>query len=502
MEKEADVCLFLEGTYPYVQGGVSSWVHELIREQSHLTFHIVTLLAPNAEREMKYDVPDNVVQIDDIFLQVMGEKSKKIKPSLIKGLFDEIEEPLQLFQDKKGGVDDFKKILDAFERLKSKLSSRQNINADVLLNSEEAWKFLHRVYAKHMSETSFIDYFWSWRALLGGFYSVILTPLPKAKCYHALCTGYAGLFLARAGLETGKKCAITEHGIYTNERRIELASADWLVDQKSYSLNVQNADVRSKELRDFWTNTFVIYSKLCYATCDKIITLYRGNQDFQLVDGADPARMEVIPNGIDFEKFSVFKRKPNRPPTIALIGRVVPIKDVKTYIRACGILKEAVPELCAYMMGPTDEDKEYYNECVEMVEYLGLEETVIFTGRVNILEYMDSIDVMVLTSISEAQPLVILEVGASGIPSVTTNVGSCSEIIYGMEDEEPALGAGGAVTSLSNPKAIATEILKLLGNRELYNDCSLAIKQRVEKYYNKVDQHSAYRSVYDDLMKD
>ena len=45
----ADVCLVLEGTYPYVEGGVSSWTHELINRQSHLTFHLVCLLPKDAD---------------------------------------------------------------------------------------------------------------------------------------------------------------------------------------------------------------------------------------------------------------------------------------------------------------------------------------------------------------------------------------------------------------------------------------------------------------------
>ena len=38
--QKADVCLILEGTYPYVTGGVSGWAHGLIKEQSHLSFHL------------------------------------------------------------------------------------------------------------------------------------------------------------------------------------------------------------------------------------------------------------------------------------------------------------------------------------------------------------------------------------------------------------------------------------------------------------------------------
>ena len=46
----ADVCLLLEGTYPYVSGGVSTWVDDLIRAQPHLTFHCVALLADRRAR--------------------------------------------------------------------------------------------------------------------------------------------------------------------------------------------------------------------------------------------------------------------------------------------------------------------------------------------------------------------------------------------------------------------------------------------------------------------
>lgn len=64
-----DVCLLLEGTYPYVAGGVSSWVHDLVRAQSDLSFHIVSLLPDDAPRERRYEPPANVVGISHVYLQ-------------------------------------------------------------------------------------------------------------------------------------------------------------------------------------------------------------------------------------------------------------------------------------------------------------------------------------------------------------------------------------------------------------------------------------------------
>ena len=68
-----------------------------------------------------------------------------------------------------------------------------------------------------------------------------------------------------------------------------------------------------------------------------------------------------------------------------LIGRVVPIKDVKAYIAAAKMLRESVPDLQAYILGPLDEDPDYTAECKAFVAELGLEDCVEFTGPVNII---------------------------------------------------------------------------------------------------------------------
>ncbi len=64
-----DVCLILEGTYPYVSGGVSTWVHQIITAFPDLTFAIFHLGAQRqVKQEYKYPIPANVAAIDDVFL--------------------------------------------------------------------------------------------------------------------------------------------------------------------------------------------------------------------------------------------------------------------------------------------------------------------------------------------------------------------------------------------------------------------------------------------------
>ena len=102
-----------------------------------------------------------------------------------------------------------------------------------------------------------------------------------------------------------------------------------------------------------------------------------------------------------------------------------------------------------------------------MVSYLGLSDTFEFTGPVKLHDYLGRVDVIALTSISEAQPLVLLEAGAASVPSVATDVGSCRDIIFGRADEEPPLGPGGFVTPLSNPLATAKGLADLLIDPDL-----------------------------------
>src|SRR5688572_3318442 len=68
-EEIADVCLILEGTYPYVQGGVSSWVHQIVTELAEVKFALFFLGSTQEQAKTKrYTPPANVVSIVETFL--------------------------------------------------------------------------------------------------------------------------------------------------------------------------------------------------------------------------------------------------------------------------------------------------------------------------------------------------------------------------------------------------------------------------------------------------
>jgi glycosyltransferase involved in cell wall biosynthesis len=246
---------------------------------------------------------------------------------------------------------------------------RRRHGLPVLFNSPIAWQIVQRMYETEMPSASFLHYFWGWRALLGGLFASLEAPLQPATIYHTISTGYAGMMAARATLESGRPALLTEHGIYTNERRIELLMADWVADtvDKGHALDDPRFD-----LRDMWVRSFEAYARTCYESCAQVTTLYGDNQRIQRALGAEGTKLAVIANGIDPTRFDGLVRSANdAQPTIALIGRVVPIKDVKTYIRAVRNLAQRFATLKAYIIGPDDEDAAYAAECRQLVEALG-----------------------------------------------------------------------------------------------------------------------------------
>ncbi len=409
-------------------------------------------------------------------------------PKLSREVLDRLYQPLKDLQAG-GDLSVVSQILDILTPL------QDAVGDELLLNSPAAWDLLIRMADTYDSDMPFLDFFWTWRMSLASFYSMLLHPLPEARVYHAVSTGYAGLLAARASLETHRPILLTEHGIYTTERRIEIAMADWLYEAPSEDIKIEGS---GQTLRDIWVKTFITYSRACYQACSKIITLYEGNQQLQIEEGADPEKAEVIPNGVDYAYYvNIASERDKYPPTIAFIGRVVPIKDVKTFIRACGMVLPHVSNLRVLVLGPTDEDEDYFQECQNLVSFLNMDDHLEFTGKVQLGAYLGQVHVIALTSISEAQPLVILEAGAAGVPSVATNVGACKEMILGRTNEDPPLGAGGAITPLANPGATAAELTKLLVDDAWREQCGRAIKERVRRYYQKTDLDRTYRALYD-----
>jgi glycosyltransferase involved in cell wall biosynthesis len=236
---------------------------------------------------------------------------------------------------------------------------------------------------------------------------------------------------------------------------------------------------------------------VCYDAAEDIIALYEGNRRRQIIDGAPEAKTANIPNGVNLPKLAPLRaqRAAGVPKTLCLIGRVVPIKDIKTFIRAMLTVVRRMPDAEAWIAGPENEDPSYAAECHALVESLGLNDKVKFLGFQKIDELLPKCGVLVLSSISEALPLVVLEGFAAGVPSVTTDVGSCRQLIYGLEGDDAALGAAGRVVQIADPRALAEAALDLL-DEDNWRAAQQAGIARVERYYTQDQMVGSYRDLY------
>ncbi len=490
--KKADVCLILEGTYPFVTGGVSSWVHRLVTRIDDLTFSVLHLSPSRGAypKGPKYELPPNLVGVREVYLQPEDEiergakaDSRDWRPVIrrFQGMMRDLRE------GRSGAFDQFFQAVNEEEDI---LALKR-----ALLDSPEGWEVMLETYKAEAGEEGLLQFFWTWRFALLPLVNVLTAKLPPARCYHTVCTGYAGILAAGAKLRMNRPMFLTEHGIYAKERRIDIQRASW----------IPGADVDSRvSMRDipyfkqFWMRQFSMMSRVCYEHADEIYTLYEGNKVLQVDDGADPERVFVVPNGIDLSRFKV---KPDtgrgsRPLTVGFIGRVCPIKDVRTLLRAARLVLDKMPDVRFRVMGPADEDPEYAEACVNMAASLRLGDHVTFDGSVNVIEELPKVDLCVLSSISEAQPLVILEGGAVGVPTVATDVGSCSELLFGRLPADQALGKGGRVVPIYSPGALSEALLEVLGDEELRRQMSRTMRARVETHYDEREMVRRYAEIY------
>jgi glycosyltransferase involved in cell wall biosynthesis len=485
----ADVCIIIEGAFPHAQLDAVHAAHALIAQQPHLMFHVVSLVSPASTPEANMvapseeNLPENVVGVSVIQLHDLP-KVRRPKPLDMQPF----HAPLSHLLTGTATPYDMQLLQHALQHTHTQPSAEQ------LLASKEAFALIRTMYHEGFEDSSFLDYVTSWRTLVGGVLSIMVAKLPEAKVYHALQSGYAGLLAARAKMDTDRAMLLSEDATAVMAQQIALASQPWLEDVFTRALSI---DTQRQSLRDMWLNFYENLSRIAYQSADYIVSVHEGIEHTPLMKDVDAQKVRVIPYGVDVERFASIQPKAHEQLTIAWIGRVVPTKDVKNYLRACALLREHLPDIRALVIGATDEDARYYAECLETVAYLGLESTVEFTGHVVVDDYLGEVDVLVLSSLYEVQPMVILEAGAAGIPCVVTDVGACRELIEGKTDEAPALGKGGEVVAILQPAALAQGVLALLSDRYHYADCSAVMRQRVAQYYSKQQHVQAYKTLYD-----
>jgi len=502
----ADVCLVSEGTYPYVKGGVSTWVHDLIQSLPDLRFALVHIGPERGTYDRRlYTLPANVVSLTDLYCREPLARGPDAAA---------LERVARGERRRHAGTRRPSRVLRGIRRLhledwvdSSLLDDLggQDLSVGAFLHGRASFELTQELCEELAPDASFLDFFWHFRSMNLPLVRLLGAAAPAAATYHALCTGYAGLLAAVWSHRTGRPLLLTEHGIYARERNLELDRAAWFRgdgdDRPPNGIDGTIDRATASALRRMWTRFFRVLARCTYARAASVVSLSEVNRMRQIADGAPPGRTVVVPNGIDVDGFHArvgrveFRAEERRPTRVAFVGRLVPIKDVVTLIRACFLATRLAP-LDVRLIGPIDEDPGYVRRCRRLVTSLGLQDVVHFEEARPVERIYPDVDVLVLTSFSEGQPLVILEANAAGIPVVASDVGACRDLLEGRTDDDRRIGPSGIVTRLAAPEETAAAIARLARDPGLRRRMGAAGRRRVATFYRKSSTVSAYRTLY------
>lgn len=493
--ESADIALLLEGTFPYVSGGVSSWLNQIIRAFPEYRYAIVFL---GSRREdyagFKYQLPDNVVHFEEHFLHEGAHAHAQPTPRRGNPRGETLV--LRLMQALEADPDSAQ-TMAAFGDVVREMLPGGAVLLEDFLYSKRAWDILCAAYRRHCADPSFVDFFWTLRIMLQPLWLLarVAQQLIPVRALHSASTGYAGFLGGLLAQTRGIPLILSEHGIYTKERKIDLSKSEWIRDNRNL---FQRDPTELSYFRQMWIAFFEWLGRYCYEQADPILALYEANRLRQVADGARAERTDSIPNGISLARFVPLRqlRPVEPPPVLCLIGRVVPIKDIKTFIRAMRRVVNQRQDAQGWIAGPEDEDPAYAEECHNLVRSLGLQDSVKFLGFQRMDELMPRIGLVVLSSISEALPLVLLEGYAAGVPAVSTDVGSCRQLVEGLPGEDRALGPSGKIVPIAAPQELADAALALLGSSAAWHAASRSAMARAERYYSDTLMFDRYRKVY------
>ncbi len=464
------VCLIAEGSYPYAVGGTATWTQQLIETLDDVDFSVVALCAePKQPKDRLYPGPNNLRAVHDV---VIGEQKRSLEGSRTRRNVSIIQSARIAAQQAYTAM--LRGDWLAFKRLYRALNN--GLNAEDVFRSPWHWGLLERYYRALAPTEPFLPFYTAWRYAHYLFYQLARYSLPPADIYHPIAAGYAGFLGVCGKVESGTALVLTEHGLYSRERELELAASPWL---RGYQ-------------RPFMASLFEALSQLAYAHADVIVSLFESAREQQLDLGAESATTAIVPNGVDSARFaSLPVRARDGMVRIGLIGRVVPIKDVIAFIESAKVIAETLPNAEFEVVGPVDDDLEYAARARALVLELRLEDRFVFSGMQAPEHYLSRLDIVVATSLKESQPLSILEAMAAALPVVATRTGSLPEMLEGI----------GMLVWPRDIQGFSEAIIQLARDENKRRLLGEAGRNRVRQRYDQSQNLRCYRDVYERALE-
>lgn len=464
------IALIGEGTYPFAMGGVSTWCDQLIHGMPDHEWEVVTLTTGRAPAPL-WTIPDNVVRVRPI--SVWSEHA--FRPAAARGVPDgypafarALVRPMA--RDAAAAARDHREFSEALQRL---LGWARSHGGPPSLAHDEAVTVLLRSWRQQRGGHLGLGEAIRWSTMCEHLLRPLFEPPVEVDVAHASMNGPSMLVAMAAKWSAGTPIVMSEHGVYLRER--------YLLDETPE----QSGNTRALRLA-----FFRLLAGAAYLSADAIAPHSRYNRRWQLRHGAAEGRMTTMYNGVQPADFPMAAAEPSEP-TITYLGRIDPIKDLHTLLRAFAIVVTAVPRARLRIFGGSPVGQEsYLSGCRALIDSLGLQHAITLEGPTSdpVTAYHAG-SIVALSSISEGFPYTVVEAMACGRPVVCTNVGGVAE----------AVGEGGLVVPPRDPEAMARACIALLLDDGERARRALIARERVIEWFTVERWVSAYSVLYESV---
>ncbi|MFJ5611725.1 GT4 family glycosyltransferase PelF [Streptomyces sp. NPDC093221] len=477
--------LLTEGTYPHSPGGVSVWCDQLVQGMPDVEFSVIAVTGTGRETPV-WPLPAQVTGLDVVPLWGQAPEGRAprgrdrraflaVWERFLRALLHEdgADEPPARGGRSAAPDEDFGPALYA-------LAGWAGMGAlSAGLRSEEAVRTLVRLWRRPGTTVSAAvptqaDALSAVDLLEHALRPLAVVP-PPGQVAHAVSGGLATLPGLVAHERYDTPLLLTEHGVYQRERYLGYRTGPYRWPVKALLLTF-----------------FRLLSRETYRNSALITPGNRYNRRWEEHGGAAPDRIRTVYNGVDPGAFPMAGPEPE-VPTLTWAGRIDPIKDLETLIRAFALVRAEIPAARLRIFGGTPRGGEAYRErCEALAATVGAADAVTFEGRVDDIRTAYAAgQVVMLSSISEGFPFTLIEAMSCGRCTVSTDVGGVRE----------AVGDTGLVVPPRDPKAMARAAVELLRDPARRASMGWEARLRVIDQFTLRQTIDAFRGIYTGLSR-
>ncbi len=518
--EDVDVAIIMESTYPFLKGGVSAVVHDIVTMNPDISYGIIHIAWDSAApSEDLYGMPENVRWVWLIHLS-MEEHAQDFKAAGARAVGMDRGQRRRVSGWFFDGIRTLARTGDP-----EPLWRLYDAGFNPRTRTMEAWRVLGtQEFMTAVRERlsglglSLSETFWLVRDFMSILYALLAETMPRARVYHAHTTGYASLVAAAAARDHDAAFLLTEHNLYVRDTVNTLLG-------RNMALPVRTGDYRDFEavtpVQRAWMAWWIEMGRFCYPSTDRITYLYpKALEEARGLDAPvdDPGRVSILPNGTVLSEFNeqyalrleetqrIAALTPEgaarRTWKLVFIARVVPIKGLADLLDALHLLiSRGVEDFTLDVLGPTDHVPEYYELCRQKIEELHLERWVSFRGTVDVRAQLGRYDLLLMPSYNEGQPVVALEAMSAGIPVIGSDVGGMSQLI----DDELTHPDGrtwqgcGVLTRPGDAPMLADAVAGVISDPARYARLAASARGRVEGFFQLSDVMARYNDLYREL---